>query len=260
MEKKYSKESASFDGLMDLINQLLGPNGCEWDKSQSRKSMTRYIMEESYELIEAITENNKNGIIEETGDILFQAAFQIGISANEGYFQQEDVFSAIITKLINRHPHIFEQYKQINKEQVESNWHKFKAKNKSEIGSSVLGEIPKVMPSLSTALLLQERAAAFGFDWQEYKQVLAKVVEEIEEIRKAKSIEAQEEELGDLLFSIVNVSRWIGINPEIALEKANRKFKARIDKMEKSAKSHGANLEELNVLEMNELWDKVKFE
>ncbi len=260
MENKDIKESESFDGLMNVINKLLGPRGCEWDKAQSRKSITRYIIEESYELVEAITENNESGIIEEIGDLLFQLAFLIDISVKNGSFHEKDVFNTIISKLINRHPHVFGEYKHINKKQVESNWHKLKTREKSEKEKSVLGEIPKVTPSLSASLLIQERAASFGFDWEQYEQVLAKISEEIEEIKNAKSIDAQEEEIGDLLFSVVNASRWIGINPELALQRANNKFKTRIDKMANEANSLGTNLVDMGFFEMNALWDKVKLE
>ena len=260
MEDKYNKESASFTDMMDLINKLLGPEGCEWDKAQTFMSMRRFILEESYELIEAITENNKAAIAEEAGDLLFQIGFQIALAARQGYFQEKEVFNAIITKLTKRHPHIFQHRQQIDKNEIESNWHRIKAKTKLRGDRQVLGEIPKMMPSLSTALLIQERASVFGFDWQKYENVLAKVSEEIDEIRNAKSTADQEEEFGDLLFSMVNVGRWIGINPELALGKANSKFMERVGKMADIAEASGSNLSDMDFAEMNDLWDKVKIE
>jgi len=258
MEQKDSKQSARFTDMMDLINKLLGPEGCEWDKSQTFTSMRRFILEESYELVEAITENNKTAIMEEAGDLLFQIGFQIALAAKQGYFQERDVFNGIIAKLTERHPHIFQHRQQIDKNEIESNWHRIKAKIKLRDGSQVLGEIPRMMPALSVALMVQERASAFGFDWKEYEDVLAKVAEEIDEIRKAKSTTNQEEEFGDLLFSIVNVGRWIGINPELALGRANSKFMERVGKMSAMAEASGRNLNDMDFAEMNDLWDKVK--
>ena len=261
MEQKYSNNPVSFTDMMDLINDLLGPEGCEWDKSQTFMSIRRFILEESYELIEAMTENNKSAILNETGDLFFQLGFQLALAKKQGWFNEQDVFKSIIAKMIERHPHIFKNpQQQIGKDEIESNWHKIKSETKSDEDNRVLGDIPKVTPSLSAALLIQERASALGFDWVEYEQVLAKVPEEIEEIRKAETTENQEEEFGDLLFSIVNVARWTGINPELALETANRKFIKRFEKMNLIAKSRGDNLGDMDFVEMNDLWDKVKVE
>ena len=258
MEQKYCKNHVSFGDMIDLINHLLGPEGCEWDKSQTFMSSRKFLLDETYELIDAITENNTAGILEEIGDLLFQLGFQVVLAKKQKCFDEQDIFNGIISKMIERHPHIFENAQQLGKKEIESNWHKIKSETKSDPDASILGNVPRSSPSLAAALLIQERASAIGFDWLEYEQVLAKVPEEIEEIRKADSIANREEEFGDLLFSIVNVARWIGINPELALETSNKKFIRRFQKMADIAKSQERNLNDMDFVEMNELWEEVK--
>tara|TARA_Y100000590_G_scaffold469534_1_gene658129 strand:+ start:2459 stop:3247 length:789 start_codon:yes stop_codon:yes gene_type:complete len=258
MKHKYCKNPVSFADMIDLINRLLGPGGCEWDKSQTFVSIRRFLLEETHELIEAITENNVSEILDEIGDLIFQLGFLVVLAKNIGWFDEKDVFNGIISKMIQRHPHIFQNPQKLKKSEVQLNWNKIKSETTRGLNAPVLGSVPKSSPSLVAALLIQERASSVGFDWLEYEQVLAKVPEEIEEIRKASTAVNKEEEFGDLLFSIVNVARWIGINPELALKTANDKFIGRFQKMAFVAKSRGSDLNDMSFVEKNKLWEEIK--
>ena len=251
--------SYTFNGLHRLIIYLTSPTGCEWDKKQTPRSLRTYLLEECYEVIDAIENENDINLMQELGDLLFHILFQIKLSEDKNRFNKEDVFKTIINKLIHRHPEIFSCSNEYISKTPESKWELIKSQEKNISSSpSLLGDIPNSLPSLSFAQLMQKRAALANFDWEEINEVLGKVNEELAEIKNSTNLKEQQEEIGDLLFSIVNVARWMGIDSEIALRKANHKFKNRFEFMEKFSKKRKIDFNKLNKKEQELLWEKSK--
>ena len=247
----------SFDELVALMTTLRGPNGCPWDRKQTLESLKPFIVEESYEVVDAIDKNDRAALAEELGDFLLQAVFAAEITRVEGSFDIGDAITAIYNKLVRRHPHVFGDVEAKDAEQVLVNWEKLKNEERKAEDKSV----PQALPALLKASRLTEKAARVGFDWRQAEDVFAKIDEEVHELREAiggKNPQDIHEEIGDLLFSIANIARKLDVNAEEALQSANRKFKRRFESMERSVRSEGRNLDQLTLEQMDTLWDEAK--
>jgi tetrapyrrole methylase family protein/MazG family protein len=246
--------------LIEIMSALRGEKGCPWDKEQTRESLKPFIVEESYEVLEAIDEKNPEAIKEELGDLLFQIVFQCRIAEERGEFGMEEVIEKIGKKMIARHPHVFGDADYKTSEEVLVHWEAQK-KREGKQRESILDGVPKTLPSLLRAHRLQDRASRVGFDWERVEDVLPKLEEELEEFRTAlegKNQEEIEDELGDIFFVLVNISRFVGINPEDALRKTISKFISRFRYIEMAAKDQGKILSDMSLAEMDELWDEAK--
>ena len=258
--------STSIDPLVTLIETLRGDGGCPWDKKQTPGSMARYLIEEAYELVDAILANNVEDVCEEAGDVLFQLLFIIHLFKEFGHFDYQKVIEKNVQKMIRRHPHVFGDVEAKTAERVSKNWQKIKAEEKGNTShQSVLDSVPRNMTALLRASLISERAAKTGFDWDDISGVMEKTMEEWDEFsgevkptcgatdkRKAAM------EFGDILFSMVNVARFAGINPEIALLQSIQKFEKRFKYMEDQANESGQTIDDLTFEEMHQLWDEAK--
>jgi tetrapyrrole methylase family protein/MazG family protein len=256
MEKKYT-----FDELVKVMEKLRSKEGCPWDREQSHKSLLPYLVEECYEVVDAIKKGSDEELKEELGDLLLQVVFHSQIAKERGAFDISDVVDSITRKLIFRHPHVFKGKEGIESpEDVTREWEKLKEKEGKKRESSLDG-IPNSLPALDRAYKLQKRAAKVGFDWSSYRGIKEKVLEELDEIEEALKRgdrEKLKEEVGDFLFMAVNLARFLGVYPEEALREANRKFEARFRYMEKKAKEEGKELKELSLEEMEKLWQEAK--
>jgi len=251
----------SFDELVALMKKLRGPDGCPWDRKQTLSSLKPFIVEESYEVVEAIDRDERHELQEELGDFLLQAVFAAEITREEGSFDIEDVIGTIHDKLVRRHPHVFGDVEAHDAEQVLVNWEKLKNEERKAENKSVLAGVPRSLPALLKAGRLTEKAARVGFDWRRAEDVFAKIEEEIGELRAA--VEANDpraihEEIGDLLFTIANIARKLDVNSEEALQSANRKFTRRFESMERAVRAEGRNLDQLTLEAMDTLWDTAK--
>lgn len=253
---------STFDGLRQLAALLRSPDGCPWDKEQTPDTLKHLFLEECYELVEAIESGDSENVIEELGDVLFHAALQIVIAEDGGAFStpfsEEDVFGGAIAKLVRRHPHVFGDANVENAEQAIPRWDEIKRAEMAGTDRSILDGVPKAMPALAYAQAVQGRAARMGFDWDEYAGVPERVAEELREMDAATNPTERESEFGDALFSMVNASRWLGIEAETALRGSNRKFYARFKRMERLARERGMDFESLPMPEKDALWDEVK--
>ncbi len=247
-----------FQNLVRIMARLRGENGCPWDKEQSHQSLRQYLLEEAHEVLEAIDEQNDPALKEELGDLLLQVIFHAQIAAENDRFDIAGVIDAISEKLIRRHPNVFGDVK-INsaKEQI-INWENVK---KQEGKNSALDGVPKALSALLRAYRIQQKAAAVGFDWPAVEPVWDKIREEIDELRQVLETgnpDQLEEEFGDLLFSLVNVSRFIGVNPEDAMRRAIEKFIARFNELEKEFNRENKELSKASLEEMDAVWEKIK--
>lgn len=249
---------ATYDGVLQLLQRLLAPDGCPWDREQTHESMKPMLLEECYELIEAIEQNDVGQMVEELGDVLFHVMFQMQIGQESGRFTSRDVFGALIQKLVRRHPHVFADTEVSGSGDVVANWDDIKRQEKAGTDASILDGVPKVMPSLAYAQSIQGRAARAGFDWDDYKGVLDKVVEELQELEDAQSDAEREQELGDLLFSMVNAARWLGLDAESALRHSNAKFYQRFAMMERTSRERSIVFADLSMVEKEALWQEAK--
>ena len=250
--------ASTFDGLMKLVGRLRGPNGCPWDREQTPQSMKRYLLEECYELLDAIDEGDPGNLADELGDVMFHLAFQVQLGIERGELAEAQVFQSVIEKLIRRHPHVFGQDTATDARQVEAKWHSIKSAERADDEASVLDGVPEALPALAYAQTLQERAARSGFDWEDVEGVVEKVAEELGELREAKHSAEKEAELGDLLFSIVNVGRWMELDAEGALRKADARFRKRFALMEVASAQRGVAFEGLSMDEKEALWQEAK--
>ena len=248
----------SYDGLSQLVRHLRAPGGCPWDREQTPSSLRPLLLEECYELIEAIDENDNDALLEELGDVLFHVVLQVQIADEAGLFSQGQIMQTIIQKLVRRHPHVFGDTKVADAREVETNWEVLKQRERGGADSSALDGVPGQMPALSYAQAVQQRAARTGFDWEDFSGVLDKVTEELAEIASAPSDGETERELGDLLFSIVNAARWMGVDAEGALRQANRRFYSRFVTMEKLSRDRGLAFRGLSLDEQESLWQEAK--
>ncbi len=240
--------------LIKTIRILRSPNGCEWDRAQTHKTIRQNMLEEAYEAVEAIDENNIEHLKEELGDVLLQVLLHSQIADDNNEFNIEDVAEILNNKLIHRHPHVFGEEKTKDTKKILQNWEKLKAEEKKE-RKKILDGIPSTLPALLYCMKISKKAARAGFEWKNEKQVFECFLSEIKEFENAKTIEEKEEELGDIFFSLVNIARWNNIDPELALSKANKKFIKRFNKLEELTNK---NIEDLTFEEYNELWSKAK--
>jgi MazG family protein len=260
---------ARFEALVELQTRLRAPGGCPWDRRQTHETLKTYLLEEAYEVLEAIDKADPRELSEELGDLLLQVVFHAELAREAGCFDISSVIQSIHDKLVRRHPHVFGDVKADTPEQVVKNWEQIKAEEKrrnsqaakDQIAPSSLDGIPRTLPALLESLQLTRRAARVGFDWQEVGGVFDKLDEEVTELRKALNEGAAsrlEEELGDLLFVVVNLARHLKIDPEVALTRANWKFKSRFQDMETAARSEGQRLGDLSQEELEALWEAAK--
>ncbi len=234
--------------------------GCPWDKKQTHQSLTPYLVEETYELLEALDSGDDNAICEELGDLLLQIVFHARLAQERGAFNMSDVIGGISEKMISRHPHVFADAHYETAEEVVGQWEQRK-KEEGKMRDSLLDGVPQTMPSLLRAARLQSRAAKVGFDWEEIEDVIKKLEEEIGEFRatlKERKPEEVEDELGDVFFSLVNVARFVGVNPEDALRKTISKFIKRFRHIEMRASEQGRELSQMSLEEMDEIWKEAK--
>lgn len=243
-----------FERLVEIMATLRGENGCDWDKAQTHESLKPYLIEEAYEVLNAIDLKDDEELKEELGDVLLQVVFHSQIAKERGAFSIYDVIDTLNDKLIRRHPHVFGDAQGYSY----ARWEEIKAKEKGEKKRTSIGDVNHALPGLSLARRVQENAAGVGFDWTKIEDVWNKVHEEIDELKNAKSQEEVEEEVGDLLFAIVNLSRFLNVDPETAVRKATEKFISRFEKMEKLIETDNKKVEELNLEELDEYWNKVK--
>jgi len=244
----------AFDRLLIIMDELR--ENCPWDKKQTMESLRHLTIEETFELSDAIVEQDMEDIKKELGDIMLHLVFYARIASEAKKFDIADVLNTVSDKLIIRHPHIYGDTKVKDENEVKQNWEKIKLKEKGN--SSVLGGVPKSLPAMIKAMRIQEKARGVGFDWENKDQVWGKVMEELEEFRKETNIDKISSEFGDLLFSLINYSRFVSINPEEALERTNKKFIQRFQYLESESKKDGKKLDELTLEEMDQYWEKAK--
>ena len=246
----------ALDRLLTIMDELR--EQCPWDKKQTMQSLRHLTIEETYELGDAILDNDLNEVKMELGDVLLHIIFYSKIGSETNDFDIADVANAICDKLVNRHPHIYGDVKVLNEDDVKRNWEQIKLK---EGKKSVLEGVPRSLPALVKANRIQDKVAGVGFDWEEPQQVFEKVQEELgelqEEVQKG-DIEKIEAEFGDVLFSMINYARFLGVNPENALERTNKKFIKRVQYLENSAKEIGKDMKDMTLEEMDISWNKAK--
>ena len=251
----------TFDELVRLMTVLRGPQGCPWDRKQTLETLKPFVVEESYEVIDAIDRNDRAALAEELGDFLLQAVFIAELTREEGSFDIYDAVTAIHDKLVRRHPHVFGDVEADTAEKVLINWEKLKNEERKAENKSVLAGVPQSLPALLRASRLTEKAARVGFDWRRTEDVFEKIEEEVAEVREAiRSGDAGRvhDEIGDLLFTVANIARKLNVNAEEALQSTNRKFTRRFETMERRVRERGENLDQLTLEEMDALWDEAK--
>ena len=256
------KTNYTIQDLIDILVTLRGENGCPWDRVQTHQSIKKSMIEECYEAIDALDSGNDDAFANELGDVLLQVVFHAQLAKERGAFDFDRVVNEICTKLIARHTHVFGPDKAGDAEEALSNWEKNKKKEKGlKTYTDTLKDVPRYLPALMRAEKIQKKAAGAGFDWDDIAPVYDKLREETEELKEAAasgSAEKIEEEFGDLLFSAVNLGRFLNVTPEIALAKACDKFIARFGEVEAEAEAEGIKLDEQNIQKLDELWDKAK--
>jgi len=248
--------------LAELMAKLRGPDGCPWDRKQTPESLKPFLIEECYEVVDALDEGAPDKVKEELGDLLFQIVFHSRIAEEKGEFTLREVIAGNIEKMTRRHPHVFGEERLSTSKEVLANWEEIKKKEKgNEHRTSILEGVPRDLPSLLRAHRLQERAARVGFDWAHLNEALPKLDEEIAEFKeslKSKDAAAIEDELGDIFFMLVNISRFLEINPEDALRKTISKFIHRFRYIEEHAAEAGKSLNDMTLDEMELLWQEAK--
>lgn len=268
MSEQAVSDITTLERLLELMAKLRGEDGCPWDREQTHQSLRPYVVEETYEVLEAIDSQSPDKLCEELGDLLLQVVFHAQLAAEAGQFTMRDVIRGINEKLIRRHPHVFGDVTVDGVSGVLDNWEKIKREEKGEERRSALDGIPKDLPGLQRAEKLQNKAAKVGFDWGTLEGPLAKVKEEFAEFEavlqdgvpepNTAAWDRLEDEFGDILFSLVNVGRFLKIDSEIALRRTNSKFKTRFEYMERTAAAQGKKIEKLTLEEMEELWQQAK--
>lgn len=251
-----------FDSLVEIFERLRAPGGCPWDARQTHESISRCAVEEAYELVDAIDSGDLNHLREELGDLLLQVLSHSTIAKDLGEFTIRDVINGLADKLVYRHPHVFGTEEVAGSEDVIRNWERLKRQEKGKAHrKSLLDGIPEILPALLQARKIQSKASRAGFDWQDHRGVIDKVKEEADELREAMergNVQDITAEIGDLLFSVVNLARFAGVDPETALRRTNRTFRSRFRKIEEEAQRRGVPLEEMSLQEMDEIWQRAK--
>jgi len=259
-----SSAGREFQRLVDVMRRLRGPGGCPWDREQTIQTLRPFVLEETYEVLDAIDREDHAALRGEIGDLLFEGVFLAQLEADEGRFTVSDSLRDVTAKLIRRHPHVFGSAKGVTTPgKVLEQWEQIKSREKKEAGASqsVLRGMPKALPSLLGAHEISTRAAAVGFEWAKTSDVVAKIEEEVAELKQAIDGEGParvEEEMGDLLFAIANLSRRLGVEPESALRKANQKFTTRFQEVERRLEAAGRSVHDASLDEMDAIWESVK--
>ncbi len=250
----------SFEEVVQLMARLRAPGGCPWDREQTHRSLRTYLLEETYEVLDAIERDDAEALKDELGDLLLQVIFHAQMAQEQRRFGIDEVLTGLHEKLVRRHPHVFGEGKADTAQQVAHNWEALKAKERNNQGSALEG-VSGHVPALLEAYQLTRKAAQVGFDWEKPEDVLAKLDEEVGEVRKelvAGETGRVEEELGDLLFVVVNLARKLKVDPEVALRRANRKFVGRFRRIESELARQGKRPEESTLEEMDALWERAK--
>ena len=260
-----------FEDLVDVQARLRAPGGCPWDREQTHLTLRTYLIEEAYEVLDAIEKGSPQELTEELGDLLLQVLFHADLAREIGAFDISDVITGIHDKMVRRHPHVFGDVKAETSGEVLKNWAQLKAKEKQEASReratseipapSALDGVPRNLPALLEAFQMTRRAAQVGFDWERVEGIFEKLEEETAELRAEladSNRRAAEEEVGDLFFSVVNLARFLGFDPEVSLKHSNLKFKKRFQDMEREALHSGRRLSELSKVELEQLWDASK--
>ena len=259
-----SKAGDKFQKLVDIMARLRAPDGCPWDREQTFDSIKPYTLEETYEVLDAIERRAWSELAEELGDFMLQAVFYAQMASEQKLFRIDDALDAINQKLIRRHPHVFGDQSAQTGDDVKRIWGAVKAEEKKDKGRSqegLLAPVPRALPALVEAQQISSRAAAAGFDWENPDQVLAKLHEELNEFAEARRMESHDElenEMGDLLFVLVNLARFVKVDPEQALRRTNAKFRKRFEYIEHKLAERGKKLEDSNIGEMEALWQEAK--
>ena len=258
-DSKREEKLKAFDRLLTIMNELR--ENCPWDKKQTLETLRYLTIEETYELSDAILENDLEEVKKEIGDLMLHMVFYARICSEKGAFDVAAALNAICEKLIYRHPHIYGDLEVKDEQQVKENWEKLKLKENGN--RSVLGGVPQSLPAMVKAMRIQEKARGIGFDWEKREQVWEKVNEEMTEFgheieNKNPDMDAAKDEFGDLLFSLVNYARFVNIDPEEALERTNKKFIKRFQFLESESKKDGKDIAEMTLSEMDEYWEKAK--
>jgi tetrapyrrole methylase family protein/MazG family protein len=257
--KSGSEINVKLQELVNIVKTLRSPEGCEWDKAQTTSSLIPFFIEEVYELIEGIDNKDNKNIREELGDVLLHIVFQSQIASEEMDFNINNVIDDLNIKLIDRHPHIFKNLEEKTISSEMKSWEKQKQKQKGRI--SRLDGVPDILPSIVSSQRIQDKASSAGFDWDKTSEVWEKLDEELKELKEAQlqnNFDNVEEELGDVLFTIVNLSRFFGVSAENALRKSNKKFIQRFQLLEKKIIKSSRNIEDHSKKELNDIWDEVK--
>jgi MazG family protein len=255
---------ARFEGVLELLRRLRAPDGCPWDREQTPRSLLPYLIEEAHEVAHAIEAGDDESARDELGDLLLHLAFQIVIAEEEGRFDMRAVAGGLIAKMIRRHPHVFGEAEYAGAGH-QAMWERLKREEKGAaaggVPDGVIGRLPEHLPALVRAHRMQEKVASVGFDWRDASGARRKVAEEIEETDReaaAGTPESLEEEFGDLLFAIVNWGRLLGVHPDTALRRANRKFESRFRRLESLAHERGIDIEDSSLEVLDELWEEIK--
>jgi len=251
----------SFEAFQEIITHLRAPDGCPWDREQTHLTLRTHLLEETYEVIAALDTEDPKSMREEFGDLLLQIVLHAQIASEAGEFNMTQILQGIHTKIVSRHPHVFGDLKLVNVNGVLQNWEKLKAAERAANGnpeSGLLDGVPLALPALTQAEQYQQRAARVGFDWRDIRGVLDKLDEELEEVRSAPDEGARAREIGDLLFSVVNLARWYELDAESALRESNARFRARFSRIEEEARSQGRPLSDLGLDEMEAIWQSAK--
>ncbi|MBI5867665.1 MAG: nucleoside triphosphate pyrophosphohydrolase [candidate division Zixibacteria bacterium] len=261
--KKSSEAQYTFADLVGIMRKLRGPGGCPWDRKQNHRSLLPYLLEESYEVIDSVDRRDMKALREELGDLLLQVIFHAQLAAERERFTIDDVIDRICRKLVARHPHVFSKKRRLSAGQVLGNWERIKLAepNGKTKKRGVLDGVPRSLPALLRAYRVQEKTARFGFDWDDVRGVLDKIDEEVGELRRSMRRRRKDEiahELGDVFFALVNLSRHLGIDPETALSRTNRRFIQRFQYIEEHLPKTGKRLGEASLAEMDVLWEKAK--
>ncbi len=254
-------EQKPLERLLDIMRRLRGPDGCPWDREQTLETLKKNLVEETYEVIDAIDSGDRDTLREELGDLLLQIVFQSHICAEEGAFEFQDVAQSIADKLVRRHPHVFGDTNVADSDEVLKNWDHIKRTEKGDKPRSAVAGVPRHLPALHKAQQVQSRVARVGFDWRETSDVLAKIEEELAEIRVAMAQESKErvrDEIGDLLFAVVNLTRFLGHEAEEALNLTITRFAQRFQYIEDRVHAVGRRVDEYTLEELEEFWQEAK--
>lgn len=259
---KEKHKPVTIDALVELIETLRGEDGCPWDKKQTPQTMSVYLIEEMYELLEAIEKEDTNDVCEELGDVLFHIFFLGNIFHEKGYFTIDDIIRRIIEKMVRRHPHVFDDGHIDTAEEVKEQWNKIKLKEKkTKKSESLLDSVPSALPALLRAYRISARAASTGFDWEDVTGVMKKLGEELSELKAEideKNKPRIEMEYGDVLFTLVNIARFLNVHPETALKGSIRRFENRFKNMEQVISESGRTIESVSQDEMDLIWEQSK--